>query len=130
MNGLLFALQQKLGGTSAAEPYCVLSRDLVLRVIGALNAEPAPSGDGWLTKVEQATTTTEFRLYRALYQAEGRTLTNDMLMKAIGRRMSAEALWVHKRRLQVKMAKHGWGEIKTVRGTGYYLELPAMGNFD
>lgn len=128
---LVFVLQQKLTGTSAVEPYCVLSRELLLRVIAVLRDGEGPVDDGWLAKVEQGLTATEFRIYRALYRAQGRTLTPEALKKAVGRpNMSSDSLWVHTRRLRLKLSKWGWGRVETVRTSGYFLALPDQMSID
>lgn len=122
MNELVIELERKAAGMTDETPYCVLSREMMQRILAALDA-PLPVEDPWLVAMQQALTPIEFRVYHTLYRARGRTVDTPTLLLA-ARVNGAASLWVHIRRLRVKVEQRGWPEIKTVRGDGYYLSLP------
>ncbi|MGD9729520.1 MAG: winged helix-turn-helix domain-containing protein [Nitrospiraceae bacterium] len=120
MNELIVELERKVAGVSADAPYCVLSRELVRQLIVALGQPQAE--DPWLLEIQGGTTPIEFRIYRALYQAKGRIVEHASLLGSAGV-ATLESLWVHVRRLRMKVEAHGWGKIETVRERGYFLEV-------
>jgi DNA-binding response OmpR family regulator len=68
---------------------------------------------------EMGLTRSEIAIYRTLV-AEGAPVSAQKLLEASGC-SSLESLWVHKRRLVVKLRHHRRGDIDTIRGKGYML---------
>lgn len=124
MNELIIELERRAATMTDDTPYCVLSRELVSRMIDALGQPPVE--DPWLMEMQQKLTATEYRLYHVLYRARGKPVKNAVLLNYTGIEQLS-TLWVHIRRLRVKAQVHGWGVIKTVKECGYFLELASGG---
>lgn len=117
---LLAELRWKCTATSEDAPYVVLSRDMLERIIVAL--EQPPAEDALLLAIQNIATPIEFRMWRALYVAKGKPVSTTDLRAAAGVERVG-TLWVHVRRLRAKLRASALGKIETVRGRGYYLEL-------
>jgi DNA-binding response OmpR family regulator len=112
---VLRELTQAVQRTSQARTYIKIDRTLASGLIDALNRTDVSSSE--LSKAERWLTYTEFRIFRALFQA-GHMLTYNELMSA-AEVDTIDALWVHIRRLRVKLEVHKMGYIDTIRGRGY-----------
>lgn len=84
---------------------------------------PAP-----LAQMERRLTPIENRLLRHLWQHKGATITFEALIHAAGMRCADDmdaaqaSLWVHIRRLRVKLQKRSALRILTIRTIGYQLQ--------
>ena len=116
----LHELTQVMQRTSSARAYIRIDRDLACGLLEALNRTDAPSSE--LSRAERYLTYTEFRIFRALYQA-GHMLTYNELI-TVAEINTVDALWVHIRRLRIKLMLYGMGSIDTIRSRGYIYVKP------
>jgi len=80
----------------------------------------------FLFQAEQVLKYKEFRIFRALYQANGKMVTHDELL-FYADIDNLDTLWVHIRRLRIQLAQHEMGSITTVRElrhSGYIYVKP------
>lgn len=119
---VLQELSQAVQSASMEHTYIKIDRTLANGLLDALNRTDAPSSE--LVKAERKLTFTEYLIFRALYQA-GRMLTYGELM-TIAEIKTVDTLWVHIRRLRVKLMLYGMGSIDTIRRRGYILVNPTQ----
>lgn len=112
---VLQELTQVVQSTSQRHNYIRIDRGLANDILRILNRTDAPSA--MLSEAERHLTPNEFRIFRALYQAK-MMVTYGQLMNHTGIE-TIDSLWVHIRRLRVKLAKHEMGSIDTIRERGY-----------
>lgn len=81
-----------------------------------------------LAQMERHLTPIENRLLRAFWQHKGETVVFETLIHAAGMRCADDmaaaqaSLWVHIRRLRMKLEKHSALRVLTVRTIGYQLQ--------
>ena len=117
---VLQELTQAVQRTSMARTYIKINRDLASGLMDALNRTDAPSSE--LTKAERLLTYTEFKIFRALFQY-GHMLTYNQLI-TVAEINTVDALWVHIRRLRIKLMLRNMGRIDTIRSRGYIYVKP------
>lgn len=121
---VLNELTQMVERTPKSRTQIMIDRTLADRLMGTLarNVEQAK----FLFEAEHVLGYKEFRLLRALYQANGEMVTNDSLQYCADID-NLDTLWVHIRRLRIKLAQYSMGSINTVRElrhSGYVYVKP------